>query len=723
MAMTFCGKRLLLTKNSIFTTLRKQHGFIVLVPEIGEDSPEKNPLHHDGLPEFSNISIEYCQAAIAKQTLEFEASVKSIEKKIENNECKDVFNDVFKPLEQVGAPLDMTWGLSKTLYLGNSSKMPTKSYLGIHDRARRARTSKYNSVPIYNVAKNELEMDDAQHSKEEKRLLQKFVLEGKLNGMELDSKQKELLIYSLRKIAVEKANFRQKIDIANKQFSHVIDDSKIVRDFPPETLKATAPDPNKPLNGPWKLSLQPHVYLSVMEHCPVREIRWNLWQAMVSRGSNYISRELSTSIHLEEIRFIRRDIAKILGYETFVDMSMETKMAGSLSTVQNMFNVLLEQALPAQEEEINNLYKFATDRGFRSERIELWDVPYWRRKQKKTLFGYDDEVIKEYLPLNKVLDGLFQLCEKLFNIVIKQRSNVSVWHKDVKYYDIFEPHSSAPVAGFYLDPYARSDEKIRTQNNGWMVAIQNNSSIADTKPLSALVFNFEPPTAKHPSHLTFTEVKALFQRFGHAMQHLLTRAVYSEVAGLSNVEWDAVEISGHVLTHWLNKKEIIDSITCHRDSEDKLPTTLFNALMSNQKHMAGLDLSRELYLSALDLEIHSTKDFWLDIVKRLWPQYRLFPLDKYDSHPCSFTQIFCDEWGAAYYSNLWSRMIAADVYSAFHEVQNDEQKLKDVGKRFRDTFLALGGSSHPSQIFRNFRGRDPSPKALLRSIGLKKSKC
>ncbi|XP_019871362.2 uncharacterized protein LOC109599775 [Aethina tumida] len=720
MAASFCGKRLLLTKNSIFTSLRKQHGFIVLVPEIGEDLPEKNPLiDHDGLPEFNNITIEYCTAAIAKQTLEFEAGVKGIEKKIEKDVCKNVLTDVIKPLEELGASLDLTWGLSKTLYLGNSTKMPTKNYLSIHDRARRARSTKYNSAPIYNVLKTELMKENANHSKEDQRLLQKFVLEGRLNGMELDSEKKELLHQCLKKITIEKANFREKTQISTKQFSQTIDDSKIVRDFPADVLKATALDPNNYLRGPWKLSLQPNVYLPVMEHCPVREIRWNMWQAMVSRGSSYRDKELTTSLNLEEIRFIRRDIAKILGYETYVDMSMETKMAGSASSVQNMIKGLLQYALPAQEIELNTLHEFAVERGFKEERLQLWDVPYWRRKQKKTLYNFDEDNIKEYFPLPKVLEGLFDLCEKLFNISIKQRSNVSTWYKDVKYYDVFEPHSSAPIAGFYLDPYARAQEKIRTQNAGWMVGIQNKSRVAETTPLAALIFNFEPPTAEHQSHLTFPEVKALFQRFGHLLMHVLTRTSYSELAGLSNVEWDAVEVSGHVLTHWLQNKEVIRSISCHRDSEDKLPDNLFEVLNNVHKHMAGLDLCRELYLSALDLELHSTKDFWLDIVKKLWPQYRLFPLDKYDSHPCSFTQIFSDEWGAAYYSHLWSRMIAADVYSAFHEVQNDEQKVVDVGKRFRDTFLSLGGSSHPSQTFRNFRGRDPSLKALINSLGLK----
>lgn len=705
----------------IFATISISKYITFRVPEIGEDLPEKNPLfQNDGLPEFNNVTIENCRAAIAKQTLDFEAGVKQIEKSLTLKPCDNVFEEVFKPLEELGTSLEKTWGLSKTLYLGNSTLMPTSSYMSIHDRARRARVTKYNSKEIYNAVKSEF-LNDKGKSNEDYRLLQKFLVEGKLNGLELDSTGKTILNEYLNKLVKEKAIFKQKVEISTKQFSHTINDHNIIREFPDNLIKAISTDPNYPSNGPWKITLAPHIYMPVMRYCPDSEIRWNLWQALVGRGSGYGNRELATSIHIEEIRYTRRDIAKLLEYDSYAAMSMETKMAGRVSKVQDMLQVLLQSARPAQEDELKDLHRFALERGFKSEKLELWDVPYWRRKQLKSLFDYDEKTFKEYFPLPKVLEGLIQLCEKLFNIVIKQRHNVSTWHKDVRFYDIFENYSSAPVAGFYLDPYARSEEKIKIQNNGWMVGIQNHSRIANTKPLAALIFNFDPPTSEKQSYLTITEVKSLFHKFGHAMQHLLTRTNYSEVAGLSNVEWDAVEISGHVLCHWLYNKNIIDTISCHCNSGDTLPHQKFQTLLAVYKHMAGLDLSRELYLSALDLELHLVKDFWLDIVKRLWPQYRCFKLHKIDSHPCSFTQIFTEEWGAAYFCHIWSRMIAADVYSAFHEVQGDEQQILDVGKRFRDTFLALGGSVHPSQVFREFRGRDPSPKALLSSLGLKKA--
>lgn len=661
-------------------------------------------------------------AAIGKQTLEFEAGVKSIEEKLCTEYSEDLFKNVFEPLEELGAPLDVTWGVSKTLYLGNSSLMPTKSYVAIHDRAKRARACKYNSNTIYEAVKKELSTEK-NRSAEKSRVLKKFNLEGKLNGLDLSGIQKVQLEENLSKMAFQKSKFKNKIDVATNNFVHRIHDPAVVRDFPIELLKAMSVDSNNYLNGPWSATLQPSIYRHVLEYCPDREIRWNMWQATVSRGSVSVNTEIETSVHLEEIRYLRRDIARLLGYSTFVDMSMETKMAGSLENIQNMFAMLLDHAKPAQENELKELYNFARDHKFEGARIELWDVPFWRRRQCKELYGFEEDKFKDYFPLSKVLEGLFRLSEKLFDIVIKQRNNVSTWHKDVQYYDIFESHTSAPIAGFYLDPYARSDEKLRIFNsNGWMVGIRNHSKITHSKPLAALVFNFQPPTTDRPSLLTFKEVNHLFHKFGHSLQHLLTKAEYSEVSGVSNIEWDAVEASGYVFSHWLHNKDTLSSISSHVVNGDKLPEDMIEMLLNVNRHMAGLDLSRELYLSALDLELHSSKDFWLTIVKNLWPQYRCFPLDKIDSHPCSFTQIFIEEWAAAYYSHVWSRLIAADIYSAFHEVQGNENEILQVGKRFRDTFLALGGGCHPSEVFRKFRGRDPSPNALLKSLGLKKKK-
>ncbi|KXJ77549.1 hypothetical protein RP20_CCG007286 [Aedes albopictus] len=721
MAVSFCGKRILLTRSNLLAN-QKRHGYIVLVPEIGEDLPERNPLakSENGLPEFNSVTIEKCVGAIGQQAIAVEKGVKAIEGKItaDGGGPLDVIKDVILPLETVGASLETTWGVAKTLYLGNSSKMPTKSYLTIHERARGARRCKFNSLPIYGALKEANK--NQKFPQEESRLISKYLLESKLNGIEVEGSAKQELKEVLEKLTQERSKFHGKREVAVKKFSHVIKDPALMQEFPPTLLQALAVDQSQVIKGPWKVTLQPYVVQKFLEYCPDRTHRWNLWQADTRKCSNHTDKSLENSTHLEQIRGLRKRQAKLLGYENYADMSMETKMVGSVDALRGTMAELLQYARPALETEMASLEEFAVDHGFKA-KLDIYDVPYWKRRQLIECHDFDKEALREYFPMPKVLSGLFKLAETMFDIRIVERTGVDTWHEDVKFFDIFNgSKGTEPIAGFYTDLYSREEEKISVAgNSGWMVGIVNKSTVAGDNPLAALICNFPAPLYGKPSLLSLDDVNILFHKFGHALQHLLTEMPYSELAGLSNVEWDAVEISGHVLTHLLYDPDVLRSISSHYGTEQPLPDECIAAIQKNQKHLAGYSLCRELYFSHLDLDLHLTSDYWWDIVKNLYPQFHTFPLDKKDAHPCSMTTIFSGDWGAAYFSRLWSRMVAADVYSAFVEAKSKGQQ-SDAGRRFRETFLALGGGCHPSEVFRQFRGRDPSPKALLQNLGIYK---
>lgn len=665
------------------------------------------------------MSIEKCIATISKQSLEYENGVRQIEYSAPN--CKNAFVEIFQPLEKLDTLLELTWGMAKTLYLGNSSLMPTKSYIQIHERAHNARSTKFTSIPIFQAAVNEKNRLK-KLTDEEQRLLDKYILEGKLNGLDIKGTKRERLNNILTSLQKERQIFREKVNTANKLFTTDIRNAELIRQFPESLVKAMTVG-NDPERGPWKMTLQSHIYEPFMQYCPDRNLRWNAWQAHVQRCSNYVSKEIETATNLDNIRSYRMEQANILGYETYADMSMETKMAGSVDNVNYILDSLLDSARSMQDAEIELLQRYAKERGFDS-KLEWWDIPYWQRKQKWSLYGFDEEKIREYFPLPRVITSLFNLCSTLFKIEIVERTGqVHTWHKDVKFYDIYDDSSNTPIAGFYLDPYARQDQKIRVYDDaGWHISIRNKCTSMSTLPLSALIFNFQAPAEGKPSLLSFNEVGVLFQRFGHSLRHLLTKANYSEVAGLSNVEWDAAEVCGQVMSHWLYDPHTIRAVSGHYNTDEPLPEDIVKNLQNIRSHMAGFNLSRELYFSKLDIELHSRKDFWRDIVRELWPKYNALPFDKYDSHPLSFTKIFSEEWAAAYYCRLWSKMIAADIYSAFEEARKADQDVLAVGKRYKDTFLAVGGSCHPSEVFRRFRGRDPSPHALLKNLGLPKTK-
>ncbi|KAI5637484.1 peptidase family m3 domain-containing protein [Phthorimaea operculella] len=704
-------------KKQLYQTKRNA-GYVVLIPEIGEDADSNMLLAENGLPEFNDLTIEKCIAAISKQTMEYENGVRQIEQTTKN--CKNAFKEVFQPLEILDSQLELTWGMAKTLYLGNSSLMPTKNYISIHERAHQARSSKFNSVPIFQAAvdeKNRLK----KLTDEEQRLLDKYILEGKLNGLDIKGINKEKLLLVLNKLQKERQQMRDKVTVATKAFSSNINNSDYMRAFPESLAKAMSTT-NTADRGPWKVTLEPHIVEPFLQYCPDRDQRWNVWHALMQRCSAYTNKDIETSVNVERIRGLRHDQAQLLGFDTFVDMSMETKMAGSMENVNHIMDSLLESAKPMQDAEIEVLQDYAMERGFEGN-LEHWDIPYWQRKQKFTLYNFDENEIREFFPLPKVMNSLFNLCSTLFKIQIVERNDVHTWHKDVKFYDVYDDTDNRPIAGFYFDPYARKDLKIRVYDDaGWHIAVRNKCTSTSVQPLSALIFNFQPPVDGVHSLLSFTEVRNLFNRFGHSLRHLLTRANYSEVAGLSNVEWDAAEVCGQVMVHWLYDRHTIQAISGHYKTHEPLPEQIVDNLQNIRRHMAGYDLCHELYLSKLDFELHSKKDFWRDIVRGLWPKYHTLPFYKYDTHPLSFTKIFCEEWGAAYYCHLWSKMIAADIYSAFEEARKENKDVLAVGKRYRDTFLAAGGACHPSEVFRRFRGRDPSPQALINNLGLNTKK-
>lgn len=718
------GKRIILSQNNILK-VPKRNGYLVLVPEIGEDLPGKYPLlKEDKTPEFNTITIEKCVAAIGRQTLEFEDTIKTLGKNIEgidNISPNDLFKNVIDPIEEISASLNSTWGIAKALYVGNQSKMPTQYYISINNRAAKALASKYVNKPIYQACKSIINNKEIKLTNEQRRILTKFVLEGKLNGLELSDKEELKLSDLMILLFNHLKEYTDKLEVAINQYKFTIKDPKVVAELPDEILKCMVTDSSQYRVGPWTISLDSVVLTQFMEYCADRSMRWKLWEANLIKASVFQDKLLQTSTLIEEIRHKRIQRANILGYKSYADLSMESKMAGSVENVYNVLDTLLATAYPAQQYEIKTLQTFAKEKGLQ-DTFQQWDVPYWGRKQLHSICKYKEEDLKSYFPLPKVLSGIFKLIEMLFNVKIVETKRLDVWHKDVRFFDAFDlrESDSVPIGSFYLDPYAREDEKVRiSQNDGCLITMQNKSKVSDTKPLAALVFNFQPSLGDRPSLLSISDLQTLFQKVGHMLQHILTTVEYSEVAGHSFVEWDAAFVSQYFFEHWLYEPFILQQISGHHSTGEPLSTEMIETVQKMKTHLAGYSLCQSLYLSRFDLELYSGHEFWNDIMKRLWSKHFVFQAYKNDCFICSFDCIFNGELAANYFSTVWSKMVAADLYGAFENIPSDnKESLKEIGSRYRETFLAVGGSYPASEIFRKFRGRDPSPKALLKSLKL-----
>lgn len=695
-------------------TSENRPGYIVLVPEIGEEGSQgEGVLKPDGLPAFSDITIEMCLGAIGQQASAVEKSVKALEGDLHKGSPLDAAG-IFSELDIVTAPLETTWGVAKALYLGNSTLIPTKSYMNIHERARNARASKFCNPTVFKAL---LEGLPETSGSDEQRLRQKFLLEGKLNGLTLAKDRRDGLKELLIQLGRERASFKNKVNMAVHSFGHVIPDFNLVRDFPPSLLEATARDSKQPMEGPWKITLHPQIVDGFLKYCPERLQRWNVWRANVLKASSQQDKALENSTHLEKIRSLRKRQANLLGYSNFAEMSMQTKMVGSVDNLKQIFTKLLKFAGPAQSVELEELQNFALDSGC-DYKLDVYDVAYWRRKQLAAEHGLSEDKLREFFPLPRVLSGLFKLSEELFGIRIVEHPKAEVWHPAVKFYDIFDAdsaNSSTPVGGFYVDCYSKEHKFGR--NNGWMVGIRNSNKSAGLTPLCALIFNFSEPVEGRPPLLGYDDLQMLFKTFGSGLQHLLTQAGYSDLAGLSNIEWDASQVSGYVMSNFLDDPTVLRGISSHYSSEEPLDAGLSQKIPLLKTQLAGYNLCQDLYLADLDLELHRSNSFWLEVVRKLWPVYQCMPLDKKDAHPCSLTDIFAGDWAAAQFSHLYSRLIAADISSSFAE-QSSGKDYAGVGRRYKQTFLSSGGSLPTAEVFRRFQGRDPSAEALLKSLNL-----
>ncbi|XP_076290376.1 uncharacterized protein LOC143213909 isoform X1 [Lasioglossum baleicum] len=723
--ISFYGKRAILSSSSSLK-IPKRNSYLVLVPEIGDDLPGKDPLlKEDKNPEFNTITVEKCIAAIGKQSLDFENEVKTLGEDLQNEAnvtVESLFKNVLDPIEQLYASLYITWGIAKILYLGNQSVMPTQCYIGIHERAKRALASRNVNIPIYEACQSIMYDKDIKLSSQQRMVLKKILLEAKLNGLDLGSRDREIhseLTYALLRKCKE---YSQKLQVATSQYKFVIKDASTVKDFPEELLKSMVTDETQYTVGPWTVTLNPAIMKPFMEYCPDHSLRWKVWEADVIKASVLQDRMVQTSTLLEEIRYQRKRRAQLLGYKTYVDLSMETKMAGNVENVYHTLDTLLETARRAQEIELKELTAFAKEKACERS-LQHWDIPFWSKKLQLSRQKFKEEDFKQYFPLPKVLSGTFEFIERLFGIKIVEAKKPDVWHNDVRFFDVYDLNESSttPIGSFYLDPYVRDDGKVRiSHDSGYMVPLKNKSKASGTKPLVALIFNFQSPFGERPSLLSFKDVKTLFQKFGHMMQHICTKVDYSDISGHANVEWDAAFISDYFFENWLYEPLILQQISSHNDTGEPLSAEMIKMLKSSKSHLAGYNLCKELYLSRFDLELHSSDEFWNDIMNRIWSKHFVLPQHKVDCHICSFETIFSGDFAAAYYSTIWSQMVAADLFNAFEEKSSKnltDETIQELGSRYRATFMALGGSQPTSEVFRKFRGRDPNPKALLINMG------
>ncbi|GAV09808.1 hypothetical protein RvY_19289 [Ramazzottius varieornatus] len=697
-------------RRTFFATLPAGNGYYILLPPVPADTPETNPLMRtSGPPQFDSIDEDHVLNGLGKTTINHETAFYRYEEDIQKMKTQRTFEAVFDPLDQLNHDLVHTFTTAKILSLVKSSPKLDNAIQQSQQGIARCRALPNGSQTVLRSIK-EINNEQAHKlSEAQQRVLSRYLLEARLAGAELNSADSRLHQSIYASLEEKKDIFRSNLIRTSEKFSSALMDPTSMDEAPKNVIDLLLKTSSTYSVGP-VVTLKPPVYHSFMKYCRDRRQRWNVWRAFVGRAG-FGDASTNNSLVIEDIRQLRAKEAKLFGYENYAALSMETKMARSVADVMSAVSEMTIPSKAKCQTELSSLQSYASENGLQGE-LKMWDMAYWRRKQREALFRINDEEVRQYFPFETVFESMLRLAKDLFQVTIKKDTSKQfpVWHEDMQFYKIFD-QDGAELSGFYLDPYARIGEK---DSQARCELAQNRSKAANASPLAALIFSFLPPTNGKPSMLTYDEVSSLFQKFGTALQHLLTTVPYGDVSGVNNVEWDALNVCGATFRMFLNNPSVLKSLSKHAENGQQIPDDLIQRLYQSERHLSSLDLLSEMYFGVLDLSLYTKGDFWQDITKDVWRDFMPFALEKVDAHPCGFSHVFVGHYAAAYYSFLWSEMVAADVYSAFNDAGFGKTKeAAHMGRMFRDTFLSLGGSCHAAEVFRRFRGRQVSPQALL----------
>lgn len=454
-------------------------------------------------------------------------------------------------------------------------------------------------------------------------------------------------------------------------------------------------------------------YLAIMTHSENRPLREELYKAYTTRASDQAEQsEFDNTALIEEILSLRLEMAKLLGFNNYAELSLASKMAPSVEAVDEFLRDLAEHARAPAEKEIAELKAIAAEDGIRD--LQPWDSGYYSEKLKMQQFNLSQEALKPYFPAPKILQGLFSIVNRLYGIQVIERE-APVWHPDARYFELED--QGQVIGGFYFDLYARQGKR----GGAWMSGFRSRMQTSDglQKPICYMVGNFTPPVGNRPALLTHDEVITLFHEFGHGLHHMLTEVDNIAVAGTHGVAWDAVELPSQFMEFWAWDQESLDLLSEHIETQESLPAELLKALLDARFFQSGMQTLRQLEFALFDLSIHRANPALnatqvQATLNEIREKYAVLPTTDYNRFQHSFSHIFAGGYAAGYYSYKWAEVLASDAFDRF---EYEGIFNTTTGKQFRENILAVGGKDTALDAFINFRGREPKIDALLRHQG------
>ncbi len=675
-----------------------------------------NPLlNMAGLPNFDSIKANHIEPAIDHLISNNRSEVKSILEDI-----TDLNWDSFvQVLEDMDDQLNRAWSPASHLHSVADNDELRKAYNACLPKLSDYSTEMGQNVELFKAFENLANSEKYNSlSNAQKKIIENSLRDFRLSGIDLDAESKEKYKAIQQKLSRLQTKFEENLLDATYAWKKPITDKKELSGLP-DTALALAEQAAKNENQQgWLFTLEFPSYMPVMQYADNSELRKEMYHAYVTRASDLgpNAGQWDNSNNMYEILKLRTDKARMLGFESYAHYSLATKMAENPEEVINFLTDLANKSITHAQKEFEELKNYVKETA-NIDTLEAWDVAYYSEKLRQEKFDISQEALRPYFPVNQVIEGLFAITEKLYDVTIHRREDISIWHEDVLYFEIYG-NSGNVKAGFYLDLYARQNKRGGAWMDECIVRRKSNKNIQN--PVAYLTCNFTPPIGNDASLLTHDEVTTLFHEFGHGLHHMLTQVDYSGVAGINGVPWDAVELPSQFMENWCWEKEALDLFARHVKTGEVISEELYTKMNNARTFQSGMQMVRQLEFAIFDFRLHLefANNPCLNIQDLLNEVRRevavIIPPD-FNRFQHSFSHIFAGGYAAGYYSYKWAEVLSADAFSKFEEKGIFD---KTTGREFLQTILEQGGSREPMELFIEFRGRKPSIEPLLRHSGI-----
>lgn len=548
-------------------------------------------------------------------------------------------------------------------------------------------------------------------NQEQKRLTHFYWENFKRNGALLSQEQKKRLREIDEELSKLSPKFSENVLKSTNAFELQIIDSKDLDGLPENLIEQGKINAEQKNKEGWIFTLQYPEYIPFITYCKNRDLRKKMYLAFRSRG---LEKELDNRPIIKRILELRNERAKLLGYQNHCHYVLEERMAKTPENVMSFLNELYQNVYHHAKKELEELKHWIKTHLKENIDLQPWDLRYYSEKYKKFLYDIDQEMLRPYFPLENVIEGIFLLAKKLYNLDFIKDESIEGYHKEVKIYKVYEGENY--IGRFYLDLFPRETKK----SGAWMTTIREQGLFLDqiVRPEVGIVCNFTKPTKDKPSLLTYEEVRTLFHEFGHSLHGLLSNVTYRSLAG-TNVYWDFVELPSQIMENWIKEKEMLDLFAKHYQTEEKIPFEIIKKLKDSENFQAGIQFLIQLNYAFLDMYFHleepeNIHDI-LEFERKVTEKTRLFEEPENVCISTSFSHIFAGGYSSGYYSYKWAEVLEADAFEYFKEKGIFNQ---EIANKFRKFILEKGNTEDPMELYIQFRGRQPDLKTLLKKFGL-----